>query len=76
LSVLELADHSRILKKKFMIERTYHAHQKRRVVELKVYKPLLKELQRSGDVKNDILKFCTNIVLAHRISAFGGKAAL
>jgi hypothetical protein len=40
-----------------------------------VYKPLLKELQRSGDVKNNILKFCTNIVSADRTSVFGGKAA-
>jgi hypothetical protein len=76
LSILELADHSRIQKKKFRIESTYHAHQKHRVAQLNVYEPLVKEFQQSSDVKNDILKFCSNIVLAHITSAFGGQAAL
>ena len=38
-----------------------------------MYKLIPKELQWSGDVKNDILKFCTNIISADRTSIFGGK---
>jgi hypothetical protein len=76
LSVLELAAHSRIITKKYRIERAYHAHNRRRVSQLKMFRPLLKQLVGIGDPATDVLKFCTNIVAAHRTSAFGGKPAL
>jgi hypothetical protein len=76
LSVLKLATHSRVITKKYRIERAYHAHNRRRVSQLKMFRPLLKQLVGIGDPATDVLKFCTNIVAAYRTSAFGGKPAL
>jgi hypothetical protein len=76
MSVLELAKSYRIITKKYRIERAFHAHNRRRVAQLKMCKPLIKELQKTGDVQIDLMKFYTNIVSAHRTSAFGGKPAL
>jgi hypothetical protein len=74
--VLELAKSCRIITKKYRIERAFHVHNWRRVAQLKMCKPLIKELHKTGDVQTDLMRFCTNIVSAHRTSAFGGKLAL
>jgi hypothetical protein len=76
LSVFELAQQSREITKKIRVERAYSTHHKRRLAQLKMFRPLLKQLRMTGDDGNDILKFCTNIVSVHRTSAFGGKPAL
>jgi hypothetical protein len=75
MQVFELTKNSRNIRKKYRAERTHHAHQKRRLAQLQIYKPVL-ELLEIGDVKHDILKFCTNIIATHRTNSFGGKLAL
>jgi hypothetical protein len=76
LSVVELASHSRIISKKYRAERAFYAEQKCRVAQFKMYKPLLKELRGTDDATHDVLRFCTNIVRAHRVGDFSGRPAL
>ena len=76
LSILELGNQSREIQKKYRIEKAYHGHNRHRVAQLQIYKPLLQELKNSSDVQGDTLKFCTSILTADKIGAFGGKAAL
>ena len=69
----ELANHSRKLSKKFCLEKVYNAYSKCKLAQLKMKRSLLRKSKKTSDVKNDILKFCTNIISIHRTSAFGGK---
>ena len=76
LSILELGNQSRKIQKKYQTERAYHGHNRRRIAQLQIYRSLFWELKNSFDVQSDILKFCTDILTAHTVGAFGGKATL
>ena len=73
LSMIELATHSRKIARKYRFERASHAQQKRKVAQLKIFKPLLKELEGTNDASHDVLRFCTNIMHTQRTNAFGWK---
>ena len=49
---------------------------KAKVARLKVRRPTLKEATRETAMDGDVLKFCQNIIAAHRGGAFGGRPAL
>ena len=68
--------HSRQLSKKFRRERSLHWAAKARIVQLKVKRPTLKESAKLASDEHDLMKFCNNILAAHRSGVFGGKPAL
>lgn len=76
LSMAELAAHGRNLSKKYRYERMSHWACKARIVQLKVKRPTFKEAAKGSQEQGNIVKFCNNILLAHRTGAFGGRPAL
>jgi hypothetical protein len=77
LSIFELATHSRIISKKHRLEKAFHVHSKRKLPQLRIYKPLFSKLGELEDGDStDVMKFCINVVLVHRTNALGGKPAL
>lgn len=72
----ELAAHSRIIRKKLKLESFYHWVVRARVLQLKVKRPTLHELAKEASNTHNLLKFCQNILFAHRSGAFGGRPAL
>jgi hypothetical protein len=76
LSIFELAIHSRIISKKHRLEKAFHVHSKHKLVQLRIYKPLFSKLEELEDGDStDVMKFCINVVSAHRTNALGGKPA-
>ena len=76
LSILELTQHSREMKRKLQAEKLLHLSAKARIVQLKVKRPSLRELAREACASHNVIKFCHSIINAHRAGAFGGKPAL
>jgi hypothetical protein len=76
LHMLEVNSHSRQLSQKFRRERSLHWAAKARIVQLKVKRPTLKESAKLASDEHDLMKFCNNILAAHRSGVFGGKPAL
>ena len=76
LSVLELRSHSRKLVKKFRLEKMRHWAAKTRIAQLKMKRPTLRESAHEASDQHNVLKFCTDIIAAHRTGAMGGKPAL
>jgi hypothetical protein len=76
LAAAELCAHSCCLKKELRLHKMYRWTAKLRVVQLKVKRPTLRELSKESSNKGDILKFCNNILAAHRVGAFGRKPTL
>jgi hypothetical protein len=76
LAVAKLCVHSRRLKKELRLHKMYRWAAKLRVVQLKVKRPTLREFAKESSNRGDIIKFCNNILAAHRVGAFGGKLAL
>lgn len=74
--IVEVGHHSRELAKKFKLEKMYHWAAKARIVQLKVKRPTLREVARESSASGNVLKFCNDILAAHRSGAFGGKPAL
>jgi hypothetical protein len=77
LSIFELATHNRIISKKHRLEKAFYAHSKRKLAQLRIYKPLFSKLEEleEGD-STDVMKFCINVVSAHCTNVLGGKPAL
>lgn len=76
LSAVKLSSHSRLLAKKHRKERFKHWGAKARIAQLKVSRPTLKESAKQSSHQHNVLKFCLDIIAAHRIGARGGKPAL
>ena len=62
--------------KKLRIERMNHCLARANIVRLKVRCPTLKEVANECSQQANVLKFCNNIISAHRTGAFGGKPSL
>lgn len=76
LQMNELSSHSRIITKKLKLEKMYHWAAKARIVQLRVKRPTLKEVAKEASSQHYLLKFCNDIISAHRSGAFGGKPVL
>ena len=76
LSVFELSVHSRLLTKKLKTEQMQHWSAKARIAQLKVSRPTLRKSAKRATAEHNVYKFCTDILLAHRTGAMGGKPAL
>jgi hypothetical protein len=72
----ELQDSKRRLQLLVKLHKLYHWAAKRRIIQLKIKHPILKEAAQSAIQSHDLLKFCQNIIAAHRTGAFGGKGVL
>jgi hypothetical protein len=76
LSNVELAAHSRSLGKRLNYEKLKVWYHKKKVAQLQMTRPNLKEISHECLNCKDVMLFCQNIVVAHRTGAFGGKPAL
>jgi hypothetical protein len=76
LSMQELANHSRVTMKRLRNERRLRWYQKAMLVRLAVTRPKLRITAEEALVRKDVVKFCNDIIAAHRTGAFGGKPAL
>jgi hypothetical protein len=76
LSTSELASQSRLLHMKLNHEKLKVWYHKKKVVQLRVSRPDLKDVSLECIHPKDLLVFCQNIVATHRSGAFGGKPAL
>lgn len=76
LTIVEFVRHGEDMRKKLTLEKLNHWSARARTVHLKVKRPTLKEMARQSSFEHDLLKFCNNILNAHKIGAFGGRAAL
>ena len=76
LSIVEVGYRGKELAKKFKLEQMYHWVAKARIVQLKVKRPTLHEVARESSTSGNVLKFCNDIIAAHRSGAFGSKLAL
>ena len=70
LLIAEVGNHGRELAKIFKIEKMYHWAAKARIVQLKVKRPTLCEAARESSAYGNVLKFCNEILAAHRTGAF------
>jgi len=71
LTVAELVCHGRDMRKKLRSEALNHWATKARIVQRKVKRPTLKEMAKESSSEHNLIKFCNNILNAHRIGAFG-----
>lgn len=76
LTLGELFRHGRDMRKKLRLEKLNHWSARARIVQLKVKRPTLKEMAKESSSKQNLLKFCNNILNAHRSGAFGGRHVL
>jgi len=76
LSALEVSKYTRALSTKFRLEKLYYWHARTRIVQLKAKRPTIRESAMNAFTNYNLIKFCNNIISAHRIGAFGGKEAL
>jgi hypothetical protein len=76
LSNAELATHSRSLEKRLNHEKLKVWYHKKKVAQLQMTRPNLKDISHECLNHKDVMLFCQNIVAAHRTGAFGGKPAL
>ena len=76
LSILELAGHGRNLRRELKSQKLLHRSAQARIVQLKVKRPSLRDLATEASCGHNVLKFCQNIINAHRSGALGGKPAL
>ena len=76
LSIPEIADHARLMRRKLRSQKLQHRSAQARIVQLKLKRPSLRELARDAACDHNVLKFCYSIVNAHRSGALGGKPAL
>ena len=76
LSVLEMSGHIRLTNKKYHVERMKRWVGKARIAQLRVKRPSLLQSAKQASEQHNVLKFCNNIIAAHRTGAFGGKPAL
>jgi hypothetical protein len=76
LSNAELVAHSRSLRKRLNHEKLKVWYHKKKVVQLQMTRPNLKDISHECLNRKDVMLFCQNIVVAHRTGAFGGKPVL
>ena len=76
LTIPELVNHARDMRKELRLEKLNHWSVRARIVQLKVKRPTLKEVAKQSSFEHNLLKFCNNILNAHRTGAFGGQPAL
>lgn len=73
LQSLELSGQSRVLAKKYRLEKLHSWGVKARIAQLKVKRPTLKEAAATSSSDGNLFKFCHNIIAAHRTGASGGN---
>ena len=76
LNTVEISKHTRNLAKKFRFMKLQSWNARTRIAQLKAKRPTLCESAMNASLDNNLIKFCNNIISAHRIGAFGGKDAL
>ena len=76
LSISEISGQSRILLQKFRVMKLQCWNARTRIVQLKAKRPTLCESAENASSDINLIKFCNNIISAHRIGAFGGKDVL
>ena len=76
LSVSEVSKYAKELSKKSRLQKLHYWDARRRIVQLKVKRPTMLESARNATSDNNLIKFCNNIISAHRTGAFGGKPGL
>lgn len=76
LSVFELCEQTRKLKKQHKLEKMQHWSAKVRIAQLKVSRPTLRQSAQGATDQHNVYKFCTDIISAHRTGVMGGKPAL
>ena len=76
LSVSEVSKYAKELSKKYRLQKLHYWDARRRIVQLKVKRPTMLESARNAASDNNLIKFCNNIISAHRTGAFGGKPGL
>ena len=76
LSTSEISRHSRQLSFKFRLMKLRYWNARTRIVQLKARRPIMRESAMNASSDNNLIKFCNNIISAHRIGAFGGKEGL
>ena len=76
LSAVEVCKHTRSLSRKLRLEKLHYSHATTRIAQLKAKRPTLRESANNASSDDNLIKFCNNIISAHRIGAFGGKPAL
>jgi hypothetical protein len=76
LSNVELAVHSRSFGKRLNHEKLKVWSHKKKMAQLQMTQPNLKDISHECLNCKDVMLFCQNIVAAHRTGAFGGKPAL
>jgi len=72
----EVNKYTRSLSKKLRLETLHNWHARTRIAQLKARRPTLRESAMDAFADNNLIKFCNNIINAHRIGAFGRKQAL
>ena len=73
LSTVEISKHTRKLMKKFRLMKLEYWNARTRIVQLKTKRPTMRESTTYASSDNNLIKFCNNIISAHRIGAFGGE---
>ena len=76
LSALEVCRNARLVSKKFRLEKLHYWHARIRLVQFKVKRPTMCESARLASSNNNLIKFCNNMISAHRTAAFGGMDGL
>ena len=76
LGVYEVSKHTRELSIKYRLEKLHYWHARTRIVQLKAKRPTMRESAINATSDGNMMKFCNNIINAHRIGAFGGKLGL
>ena len=76
LGVYEVSKHTRELSTKYRLEKLHYWHARTRIVQLKARRPTMRQSAITATSDGNLMKFCNNIISAHRTGAFGGKPGL
>ena len=76
LSTIEVNRHIMQLSKQFRLQKLHFWHARTRIVQLKAKRSTMRESAKNASADMNLIKFCNNIINAHKVGAFGGKDAL
>ena len=72
----EFAKHNYDLNRILKLKKFLHLVDRTRIVQLKMKRSTLRKLAKKVSSEHNVIKFCTNIIDAHRCGAFDKKLVL
>jgi len=76
LSTVEVSKYTRTISRKFKLEKLLYRHARIQILQLKTRRLTMRESTIKAFVDYNLIKFCNNIIIVHRIGTFGGKEGL